>query len=188
MNSKSQLKHEAARDLFFGQVVLVWARWLLIITAAVLALWLAQNALEMVSVIVVVVLLMALNFYLHARYLLEKPANRLLLLCATLLDTLLIAGLMATWRGPGGLDNPLFVLYYPLLFAFALVFPPRAAVVYTALVVAGYAAFGLIASPETALTLSGLQTLSTRLISLAAMGGLGAYYYRTVRAQRLPAA
>jgi hypothetical protein len=114
----------------------------------------------------------------------EKPANRWLLLAASLLDVVMILGLILGWRGETGLRSQFFIFFYPLLFAFALVFPPRLAVAYTALVAGLYALVGIALDPAAALSLSGVQTLGMRLITLAAMGGLGAYYYRAQRAAR----
>jgi len=33
------LEQEAAEDVFFGQVVMIWARWFLIVAGAVFFLW-----------------------------------------------------------------------------------------------------------------------------------------------------
>jgi hypothetical protein len=175
---------EIIADIFFGQIVLVWARWFFIGAAIVLALLGTATPAELTGMLLVALVLMAINGFIHARYLMEKPANRWLLLAASLLDVVMILGLILGWRGGTGLRSQFFIFFYPLLFAFALVFPPRLAVAYTALVVGLYALVGIALDPAAALSLSGVQTLGMRLITLAAMGGLGAYYYRAQRAAR----
>jgi hypothetical protein len=110
--------------------------------------------------------------------LMECPANSMLTLIASALDLALVGGLYLTWSGPSGLANPSFVLLSPLVFAVGLVFPPRPSWVYTAASLSLYA--GLIISSG----LSGqgdLKMLVVRLVTLAAMGGLGSLYWRIVR-------
>jgi hypothetical protein len=128
------------------------------------------------------VALMVVNFITHGRYLVERPANSLLLAATSVLDILMITALVATWPGSAGLPNHFFVLYYPLLFAFALVFPPAATFAFSILVVCLYASACLLIDPAGLFTIGGFEVLATRLLTLAAMGGLGTFYYRRQRA------
>jgi hypothetical protein len=75
--------------------------------------------------------------------------------------------------------SPLLVFLYPVVFAFALVFPPRITWAYAAVVLVGYSAHFLL-SPEAA----DLKVLVERLITLGAMAGLGTLYWRLVRDAR----
>ena len=79
-------EQEAAEDLFFGQVVIIWARWFLILAGAILILWTTTDASALVVSILPILALMAMNFFLHGRYLVERPANQMLLLAASALD------------------------------------------------------------------------------------------------------
>jgi hypothetical protein len=170
--------HEAAQDLFFGQAAALYARWFLVVGGALLVLTRATTTSELALNIVPVVALLFMNFFLHGRYLVEKPANRLLTLLAAVADLALATAILFTWSGPGGIDNPAFVLFYPLVFAFALVFQPRVTLAFTAATVALYAVLVLPAG------LSGTEDyklLVERLLILAAMGGLGTIYWRMVR-------
>lgn len=67
---------EEAEDVFFGQVVMIWARWILAAAGAVLILWGGGQVADLTARIAAVVVLMAVNFYLPGRFVMEKPANR----------------------------------------------------------------------------------------------------------------
>jgi hypothetical protein len=177
-------EREAAEDLFFGQIVIVWARWSIILAGAILTLWTATTAGELVAKIVPVVGLMAINFFLHGRYLMERPANRTLLAAVGAVDLALITAVVLTWPGHVGLESPFFVFYYPVLFAFALILPPLLSRAYTALALVAYAGACIAAGPGVLGDVGDLKTLVLRLVTLAAVGGLGTYYWRMLRKQR----
>jgi hypothetical protein len=108
---------EAAEDVFFGQVVIIWARWFLIVAGTVLALWTTQKSSELAVAVVPIAALMAMNFYLHGRYLTERPSNELQIAAASLLDLFVITCLVRFWHGPdvgSGLASPFVVFYYPM--------------------------------------------------------------------------
>jgi hypothetical protein len=170
--------HELAQDLFFGQAASLWARWFLVVGGALLVLVRSATTSELALGIAPVVALLFMNFFLHGRYLVEKPANRMLVLLASGLDVLLVSALFLTWSGPGGIGNPSFVLFYPLVFAFGLVFPPRVASAFTAATLGLYT---LLVVPFGLAETADLKMLVLRLLTLAAMGGLGTVYWRLVR-------
>ena len=70
---------EAAEDVFFGQVVMIWARWAMIAAAAILFLWNTGDAGSLTGRVLLLAGMMAVNFFLHGRYLVERPANRRLI-------------------------------------------------------------------------------------------------------------
>ncbi len=175
---------ETAEDIFFGQIVIIWARWFFIAAGAVLALWSAHTVAELTIAILIVVALMAINFFVHGRYLMERPANRLFLLATGLLDLSIITLLVWNWQGQGGLESPFFILYYPILFSFALVFPPRLTTAYALLMLGLYVGVCFGANPAFIYDLGLVTSLVTKLITLAAMGGLGTFYWRIQRNQR----
>lgn len=177
-------EQEAAEDIFFGQVVIICARWFVVITMTILALWTSENLNQMVLGVLFVVPLIALNFFVHGRYLMEKPANRLLLILLGIIDALAITLIIVFWPGDGGLRSQFYVLYYPVVLAFAFVFPLRASTVYTVFVLAVYTAATLVVDPSFVAVGVELERLVIRLITLAAMGMLAAYYYRLLRERR----
>lgn len=131
-----QATREAVEDVFYGQVVMIWARWAVVAVFAVLSLWNVGDVGQMTERVLLLAVLMAVNFYLHGRYLSRRPANRILITLATVADLALVTGAVLLW---GGFQSQLFVLLYPVLFAFALVFPPRATAILTLFAVGVYA-------------------------------------------------
>jgi hypothetical protein len=169
---------EAAQDLFFGQASALWARWFLILGGALLVLVRATSTDQLAIQIVPVVLLLFMNFYLHGRYLVDRPANTMLTVFAGGLDLVLTTAVFLSWSGPPGIGNPSFVLFYPLVFAFTLVFGPRIGLPYAALSMVLYTALVL---PAGIAGVAEWKLLVLRLLSLGAMGGLGTLYWRIVR-------
>jgi hypothetical protein len=172
---------EAAEDVFFGQVVMIWARWAMIAAAAVLFLWNTGDVGSLTQRVLLLAGLMAVNFFLHGRYLMEQPANRVLILLASLADVALIAAAVALW---GGFGSQLFVLLYPVVFAFALVLPPRFAAALTVLAAGLYAGAVGLFDLSWAADVQQVKTLLVRLLALGAVGGLGTYYWRIQRDRR----
>jgi hypothetical protein len=169
---------EDAHDLFWGQVATLWARWAIIIGGAVLVLSRSASTTELAVGIMPVVILLVVNFYLHGRYLMERPANAVLALLASGLDLAMVAVLFVTWSGAGGLANPSFLYLYPLVFSVGLVFPPRVSWGFAAACLLLYV---LLVLPSGFASQGDLKVLVVRLVTLAAMGGLGSLYWRIVR-------
>jgi len=178
--SKTQ---EAAEDVFFGQIVIIWARWFLIAAGAVISLWSANEVDQLILAILTLTVLMGTNFFVHGRYMTGKPVNKFLLLVANLMDVTIITLLVALWNGQMGLESDFFILYYPILLAWALVFPPAITILFSLVTLVIYAAVCLLAMDPLVMfdNLAGLQMLTSRLITLGAMAGLGTYYYRRQR-------
>jgi hypothetical protein len=180
-----RLEHEAAEDIFFGQIVMIWARWFLIAAGTIFFLWTAQKSTQVALGVLPILGLMLLNFFLHGRYLLERPCNVLQITAASTIDVALVSAIVLVWQSdavPGltGLASPFFVLYYPVVLAFAFVMPRRLTLVFTASTAAVYAAMCL---PELT-SITTLKVLVLRLATLAAMGGIGTFYWRIQRSRR----
>lgn len=175
---------EEAEDIFFGQIAIIWARWFLIAAGTIIAMWSGIDENQFTLGIITLVVLMSLNFYAHGRYLTGKPVNKFLLLVGNLVDLSVITALVMFWdKGHTGLESEFFILYYPMLFAWALVFSPPVTVLFTAIVLGVYTA-ACVFSPNYFTVLfgkGGANTLISHLITLGAMGGLGTYYYRRQR-------
>ena len=130
-----ELEQDAVEDIFFGQVVMIWARWFLIAAGTIFFLWTATKATELAIGVLPIVALIAVNFYLHGRYFLEKPSNVAQITVASALDIGLVSAIVLLWQGSTGqtgLASPFFVLYYPVLLALAYVLPRRLTVIFTA--------------------------------------------------------
>lgn len=183
MDTTSHTTQEAAEDLFFGQTVIIWARWFSIAACAITTLWTATTISELTINTLLIIALMALNFFLHGRYLMERPVNQRLLIGVSALDLLLISATISTWQAQTGLASPFFVLLYPIVLAFAFVFPPRLTALYTGGALLLYTTICLVPH-GLLLTNDELKLLLMRLITLASMGGLGTYYWRIQRRRR----
>ena len=59
MQAIRSAQQEAAEDIFFGQAVLIWARWFLIVAGAILVLWRFDDKDSLISGTIPVVALMA---------------------------------------------------------------------------------------------------------------------------------
>src|SRR5216683_2138772 len=164
----------ALEDVFFGQSVILWARWSVILAGAVLVLWTSTTVQQLTRTFPFFLVLMAMNFFLHGRYVMGSPLNRSVVVAASIADLLLITAIVVFWPGSVGLKNQFFVLYYPVVFAFALVFPRAIEAAYTALAILAYATacfvLGTVSFANGALD---LKVLLMRLIVIAAMGFLG---------------
>ena len=178
---------EAAEDIFFGQSVIVWARWFVIIAATILVLFTTSDLNEMIGAVLLVVPLIAINFFVHGRYMMEKPANRLLLLVLSLLDLVIIALIVLVWQSERGLYSPFFIFFYPVLLAFAFVFPIRLSAIYTGLALIAFTGVCLIGGANDATfdwTSGNMEQLVIRLVTMAATAVLAMFYYRIQRTRR----
>jgi hypothetical protein len=184
METMRSAAQEALEDIFFGQVVIIWARWFLILAFAMLALWTATTETQLTTTVLAVAALMAINFLLHGRYMMEKPANRWTIAASSLLDLGVVTAIVLFGSGRQGVLSPFFIFYYPVILAFALVFPPRVALTFGGLAVLAYVAACVLGDPLTLGEAANQKQLVARLITLGATAGLGAYYWRLQRAGR----
>jgi hypothetical protein len=184
MNELRSVEQEAAEDIFFGQLVIIYARWFVIIAMTILVLWSSQTINQMLIGLALVVPLIALNFFVHGRYLMEKPANRLLLILLGIVDAAVITAIISLWPGDRGIYSQFYVFYYPLILAFAFVFPGKLSFIYTAFVVLVYGATCVFVSPAFLANSAEIERLVIRIVTISATGMIGAYYYRIQRDRR----
>lgn len=179
---------EAAEDIFFGQLVIIVARWFLIVAATILILWNAGDSAQLIRGMIPVIALIAMNFYLHGRYLVERPANQALIMTASLVDLMIVTALVLIGPTGTGFESQLFVLYYPVVLAFAFVFPRGPTLFYTLVTLAAYTLATWIRSPLLVVDSEKLEILVQRLTTLASVGLLATYYWRIQRDRRRAAA
>jgi hypothetical protein len=168
-------------DVFFGQTVIVWARWSVIVAGIVLVLWTSTSISHLTQTVPFFLALMAMNFFLHGRYVMGSPLNRAMVTVASVIDLVLITAIVTFWPGSHGLNNQFFVLYYPVVFAFALVFTRRVEAAYTVAAMAAYAGACFLTGTVALDFGHEDKVLVMRLIVMAAMGFLGNYYFRIQR-------
>jgi hypothetical protein len=168
-------------DVFFGQTVIVWARWSVIVAGIVLVLWTSTDVSLLTRTMPFFLALMAINFFLHGRYVMGSPLNRTVVTAASVVDLILITAIVVFWPNAEGFHNQFYVLYFPVVFAFALVFTRRIEVVYTVLAILAYAGACLLTGTLNITDGSNLKTLVMRVIVIASMGFLGNFYFRIQR-------
>ena len=184
MTADRTYEKASAEDIYFGQVVANWARWSIIGAALMLVLWTSGDTLRLILGVLPIVGLMVVNFYLHGRYLANRPANGLLVAVASAIDIALITGLILLWPSNSAVGSGLFVLYFPALVAFAFIMCPRLSIGFTACVLGIYALAVVTSDPGILTSMEEIETLVARLITLAAAGILAAYFWRVQRRRR----
>lgn len=179
-------EQEALEDIFFGQLAVIWARWFLILAGGIVILWSADQLGGLVVGVIAIAAMMAMNFYLHGRYIVEKPVNARLIQVTCVLDLAIITLLLLFWPVEKRIDNQFFVFYYPVVLAFAFVMNRRLALSYTlaAVVIYFLVTFPFLDFNDPVLFQKGLKHLILRAIALAAVGWLGTYYWRIQRDRR----
>lgn len=184
MQMQANRAQTAAEDIFFGQVVIIWARWFVILAGIIFALWFSETPAQLGAAVVLLAGIMAINFFVHGRYLMEKPVNRSLLITLSFVDLVLVTAIVLLGPEYRGLDNYLFVFYYPLLVAFAFVFPPQFTTLYTLATLLAYTVACVTITLGLLVDSAGLEVLAMRLITMAAVGFLSTYYWRIQRDRR----
>jgi hypothetical protein len=174
-------KQAEQEDLFFGQTVILWARWSVIVAGIVLVLWTSTDIGLLTRTMPFFLVLMAINFFLHGRFVTGSPLNRVAVTVASVVDLILITAIVVLWPGSHGLDNQFFVLYFPVVFAFALVFTRKIEVAYTVLAIVLYAGACVFSGTVPFDFGDKDKLLVMRVIVIAAMGFLGNYYFRIQR-------
>jgi hypothetical protein len=182
-----QVSQEVRQDLFFGQVATIVSRWFLIAAGVILVLWSADRIDQIPLPIGLMIVLMAMNFYLHGRYLMERPVNANLVYLTSGIDLLIITAMIAVWTPWGaGMANPFFVLLYPTILSFGLVFPPRLTFIYSGLALALYVVVVALTqgSPSLFADLPLEKDLVQRVVTLTGTVGLATFFWRLQRERR----
>ena len=177
--SKKEME-TTAEELRHGQIVIVTARWALVLAGLVLLMWRPVDLAAFTIGILVVLALAVVNFFLHVQILRDRPIARTSVYGMSLADLLVITLIVITREG---FNAHTFVFYYPAVLAYSLVFPGRISLLLTAGLMAVY---GLISMPEVMNVELNQQILVTRLLMIAAVSYLG-YRYRLVERRRLEA-
>src|SRR2546425_10040943 len=72
------VKQAEEEDVFFGQTVIMWARWSVIVAGIALVLWASANVAPLTQTMPVVPVLMAVDFFPPGRVLTGRPLHRTL--------------------------------------------------------------------------------------------------------------
>lgn len=179
MDSHSALREAAARsrwaldrtvpdDLRYGVRISVWVRWFVVIA------WLAQLHYRVnfahpayIQHTSFAILLLALNGYVHYRIESKRTVTWHWAAALSMMDvTMITAGLAIS----GGFANTFFVLYYPVLAMFAVVFTSfRLSFAVATAVAAAYAVLSLVVEQGVDFEIKEEKVLYTRIVVMYAV-------------------
>ncbi len=165
-------------DLAHGQIVIVTARWILVLSALLIALWSPGKIGELRLEIIVIILLAAANFYLHSHLLTKRALVKRVVYGASLGDLAVITAIV---MAQGGFDSSVYIFYYPAVLAFSVSFPRHVNVLYTGATVAAYAVVAVLSTPWTQ---DALSSIFIRALMLAGVGACGSVYWLIERDRR----
>lgn len=160
-------------DLRHGHIVIIAARWLLVVAGLGFLLYRPLSTAELGGGIVGVLTIAVANFWLHTRVLTRQPIEPQWAYWASAADLAVVSFLVLVQGSPA---SKAFVFYYPAILAYSLVFPAQV----TGLLTSGVLSFVLIAGINDGLD---ERILAGRLLTLAAVSLIG-WRYREVEAQR----
>jgi len=166
-------------DLFYGQAVIVWARWILIATGLVLSFWDPQS-LSLLQIQLAAIIALAFgNFYLHVQLLRGHPAIDRVVFAASAADLAVVTTLVIA---QGGYSSPVFVFYFAAVLGLSVAFPAVLTAIYTSAVVVVYG----VVSVSTADS-ADYPAVFTRLLMIAAIAVCGALFARSESHRRADA-
>lgn len=178
MTGKLRLSQQDPEDLMYGQSVIVTARWILVVSAFILALWNPGPMGELRTQVLFILLLAVANFYLQAQILMKKPPSSGVVYFASAADIAVISVMIILG---GGFESNVYVFYFPAILALSVAFSPAATLLF-----AGSAA-GLYTFISLGSALFGdidLQVMIARLIMMSAIAVCGQIFWRIERNRR----
>jgi len=162
-------------DLTYGQPVIVAVRWIMIVSALILAVWNVDSMQDLRLQIIAILLLAVTNFYLQAQLLMKRPLSKNIVYGASAVDIFLITVLVMF---QGGYWSSIYVFYLPAIAAFAVAFPRGLTAIYTAIVVLLYGMICLVTGD------SHTDVVIARLLMIIAVAYCGSLYLQLEHQRR----
>ncbi len=175
----TRLESTPSEDLRYGQVVIVTARWVLIASGLIIALWSPGAVSELRIQIATTLLLAAVNFYLHAQLLVKRPVLDEVVYAASIGDLVVITAIVAS---QGGYASPNYIFYFPAVLAFAVSFPRRLTVLFAGGAAAAYGMLALVTAPGWSAT--DQTAVFLRVLTIVAVAACGSLYWGVERDRR----
>jgi hypothetical protein len=159
-----------------GQMVIIVARWILVLSGLFLALCDTQSvSMNTIRFEIMVILLLAVsNFYLVAQVLTKRQTLDTVLYGMGIADLAVITLIIIAQQG---FASNVYTFYFPAMLAFSVVFPTVELYIFLCGTVGAYGFIGLL----TLQTPGDLQTLTIRLMMLTAVAVCGNYFARIER-------
>jgi hypothetical protein len=181
-SADGQPSSSISEDLAHGQIVIVTARWILVLAALVFIFW-SPGSLNELRILTPIIMFVAVaNFYLHAQLLKRRPAIDAVVYGASLADLVVVSLIIAV---QGGFRSDIYLFYFPAFLGFSVAFPTRVTVLYAA---GAMCAYGSIATGTMGLYNPDLQVVVARLVMLGAVAACGNLYWRIEAGRRRAAA
>ena len=177
--TKSGAVDGPSTDLRYGQVVIVSARWILIASGLIIALWSPGPVSELRIQIATTLVLAAVNFYLHAQLLVKRPVLDEVVYAASVGDLVVITAIVAS---QGGFESGNYIFYFPAVLAFAVSFPRLLTAVFAGGAAAAYGLLALATLPEWDVT--GQTAVFLRVLTIVAVAACGSLYWGVERDRR----
>lgn len=182
MSKKTPRAEDTTQDLAHGQIVIVTARWILVLAGLLLTLWNPEPIGQMRGEILVIILLAFANFYLHAEILRQRPTVRPVAYLASAGDLVVITLIVIS---QGGIDSNAYAFYFPAILGFSVAFPILVTSLLTGATLSTYflisaASLTLKAGADT----TDVQVIVSRLVMFAAVAFCGNLYRRIEHARR----
>ena len=168
-----------SEDLRYGQVVIVSARWILIASGLIIALWSPGPVSELRIQIATTLVLAAVNFYLHAQLLVKRPVLDEVVYAASLGDLVVITAIVAS---QGGFESGNYIFYFPAVLAFAVSFPRLLTAIFAGFAAVAYGLLALGTLPEW--DVSGQTAVFLRVLTIVAVAACGSLYWGVERDRR----
>ena len=163
-------------DLAHGQMVIIWARWVLVVAGLVLSLWDPTGITDLRIQVALVLALAGANFYLHSQVLMRRPAIAPVAYAASAADLAVIT--LIIFAGDR-FASTLFVFYFPAILAYSVAFRTEVTGILTAAVIGIYWVLAMVTgggdSPE---------VLAIRMLMMAGVAFCGNLYWRVERDRR----
>ena len=172
-----------------GQMVIIIARFILIVASLILIMVDARSTKAVSPMVtrveIMTVLLLAVsNFYLVSQVLTKRKTHDIVLYGVSLADLLVIT--LAVMM-QGGFASGTYIFYFPAMLMFALAFPALELYLFLGGTICIYAMISMVSMSfmeNTAPVTDGLETLFIRLLMLAAIAVCGNYFAQIERNRR----
>ena len=173
-------KSSQPNPLAEGQMVIIIARWVLVVAGLVLILLdTASLTLTLIKFEIMVILALAVsNFYLVAQVLTKRKTLEVIVYGLGLIDIVVVTAIIIA---QGGFESNVYTFYFPAILAFSVAFPTAMLCLFLGGTVGVY---GFVCLLDADVAFGDLQTLAIRLLMLAAVGVVGNYFARLERDHR----
>ena len=182
MSNESKERIDISDDLAHGQVVIITARWILVLAGLLLALWNPGEVLDLRIQVMTILALSGANFYLHSQLLTKRPVLAPVAYAASAADIAVISLIILS---QGGFLSNVYVFYFPAVLALSVAFRTEVTFAFAASAIAIYGLIALEAFTHPGVPVGEMAiVMVTRMLMLAAVAVCGNAFWRIERDRR----